>query len=752
MSSHGSIFGSSVNWLHRRIDWFTGTFLPTLIEWCGAIYFFRVPLLMFVLLMILFFLRESSMVSGLYGAAGTWRSFWLAFALTIVAGQIFVLTALLQHHGPERLKMALPAVLKCTNVWPPLLLSVVPAALNLWSLSQANQESWGYLLGGLSLGSSLLTGIVALTKVDPGSKRKAVIDTLSRALIVWIRRLDRDAIGFVREKKLTPELIEMHKSQPNHPELYELRENVLLASLCTLATALVYVVFGFLSVSAMFYVLLWLSLAGWLFGFLCIWLDRYRVPVFTLAAIWGVALSWLPWNSHYFTVLNAAPAAQTMTVDPTSLFPQNPPANSAGHIVIVSAEGGGIQAEAWTAEVLTGIADSLADRTQFLPAVRLMSGTSGGSVGIMFVDSLYESPRLNDRGCREAVRLAARDGLGLDWVAHGIVYYDLTRPVLPEIAGFEKRDRGFGLERAWQQLLQQMAPRDAKAGGNCGIDSPEKITIDSLRPGAAAGTQPLLVFNATYADSGWPLVVTNFDLADFSRAQLSGKHDYNGLRVFRERYGADLPLTTAVRLSASFPYVLPSPRALACKPSASACLGNQVGQGRELAVIDGGLYDNYGIDSAYETLKQATASFTDYHNNKVLWIRILASPEAPSDPNGDAYDPIAGSSVGPILSLYEVRDTEQVKRAEELTDIALDSSHGELQILKVVFPFCKPPLSWALTEEQAHDIDYGWEHIRANTVRQVERFFNNSTAKDPPDSPDGCQPAPDPRTNPTRRN
>ncbi len=751
MSSHGSIFGSFLGWCNRRIDWFTGRVVPKLIQWSGAIYFFRVPALMFLLMMILFLLRRSSMASGLYGAAGTWRAFWLAFGLAIVAGQTFILASLLQLHGPDRLKMTLPPMLNYSNAGPRLLLSVVPAVLNWWALGDLNQGTWWYLAGGLALGLTVLGGIFVLTELDPGATRKTAIDSISRGLIRSIRRLDGDAIGFVKEKELTAELIRKRASDPNHPDLFELRENILLAALFFLVTFFVYLVFAFVSASAMFYVLLWLSLTGWLFGFLCLWLDRYRVPVFTVAAIWGILMTSLPWNSHYFFLPEPA-AAKPPVVEPSQMFTTDPQqrdlqqSGGIGHIVIVSAEGGGIQAEAWTAEVLTGIADALPDRTQFLPAIRLMSGTSGGSAGIMFVQSLYESPRLNDHACREAVRFGARDGLGLDWTAYGIVYFDLLRPVIPELGGFEKRDRGFELEKAWLKTLQTMAPGPkSKTNLDCAAPSPENVTIDSLRTGVAAGTQPLLVFNATYADSGWPLVITNFHLAESSRNQLSRKVEYNGLRVFRERYGTDLPLTTAVRLSASFPYVLPSPRALACKPSQAACVGNRVGEGRELAVIDGGLYDNYGIGSAFEVLKQATASFSDYHKSRVLWIRILASPEAPADPNGDSYDGLAGTVAGPVLSLYEVRDTGQVKRAEELTNIALNSSNSttrQLQILKVTYPFCSPPLSWALTAGQAHDIDKGWYLIRKGIVEEVSRFFDDQASKGAVDPPSHCQTPP----------
>ena len=55
-------------------------------------------------------------------------------------------------------------------------------------------------------------------------------------------------------------------------------------------------------------------------------------------------------------------------------------------IILVAAGGGGIQASAWTARVLTGLEEICAEKRpgRFSQSVKLLSGVSGGSVGIMY--------------------------------------------------------------------------------------------------------------------------------------------------------------------------------------------------------------------------------------------------------------------------------------------------------------------------------------------------------------------------------
>src|SRR5882724_3891826 len=88
--------------VHAALEW--------VIDWSGALYFYRVPLALAGALVLLFKFRGSAMISGLF-AAPTWSGFGVAFGVTALAGEILSLMTLLQLHGPERLAMPLPHAL-----------------------------------------------------------------------------------------------------------------------------------------------------------------------------------------------------------------------------------------------------------------------------------------------------------------------------------------------------------------------------------------------------------------------------------------------------------------------------------------------------------------------------------------------------------------------------------------------------------------------------------------------------------------
>src|SRR5438094_521060 len=65
-----------------------------------------------------------------------------------------------------------------------------------------------------------------------------------------------------------------------------------------------------------------------------------------------------------------------------------------GRVVVVASAGGGIQAAAWTARVLTGLQHEL---PEFANSIAALSGVSGGAVGTMFlaVPNVRGAPELS---------------------------------------------------------------------------------------------------------------------------------------------------------------------------------------------------------------------------------------------------------------------------------------------------------------------------------------------------------------------
>src|SRR5262249_1060461 len=129
----------------------------------------------------------------------------------------------------------------------------------------------------------------------------------------------------------------------------------------------------------------------------------------------------------------------------------------------------------------------------------------------------------------------------LEQVSWGLVYPDLVRLLVP-FAVPAWLGRGWALERAWDRRKRLTS-----------------TLLSQWTEDLHKGDRPAAMFNATVVETGERLVFATFDMA------ASGL----GSRGFAELYPGrhfDIPVTAAVRLSATFPVVTPAARANADLP------------------------------------------------------------------------------------------------------------------------------------------------------------------------------------------
>lgn len=298
--------------------------------------------------------------------------------------------------------------------------------------------------------------------------------------------------------------------------------------------------------------------------------DRYRIPL-TLVIVVVLTLTTIPNfvrggdSDHTFNLSPGIQASRTPTdlLKPhDALLKRRRP-----RLVAVAAAGGGIQAAAWTTKVLSELRNGGND---FAGSVGVMSGVSGGSVGILNYLATYDTPIHGALKASEIVVNAEHDGLqAISW---GLVHPDFWRVVFP-FAIPNTRDRGWALERTIAQasltdglLLSQLSGR--------------------------TGEVPAMLINSTEAETGAPIV---FPSTCFPPPQAAA-----GIDNFRRVYGrgADIPVSTAVRLSATFPWVSPAARSSFVVPA-------------NFHYVDGGYYDTFGMVSLIEWLRAALIAHAD---------------------------------------------------------------------------------------------------------------------------------------------
>jgi hypothetical protein len=499
-----------------------------------------------------------------------------------------------------------------------------------------------------------------------------------------------------------------------------------------LVSALVYFAIGSghgevygVPVPTLVYVLLLILIACWLLSAAAFFLDRYRMPILPrlnlLVTVTGLGWPWV--SDHYFQLR----PAESLPPTPAQAFRARPAEAPAHSAVVVAANGGGIQAAAWTARTLTGIEELCRARPgcRFAPAVRLISSVSGGTVGTMYVTAAFANGALPDKPVLDKVTKSV-EASSLENAGWGALYPDLQRLFFPH---FSYDDRGSALERSWL---------DHFYGNPDELERPLSAWNGDVR----AGGRPAVIFNATITDSGERMLMSTAPPRPAIGRETLGRSLY---------LNQDVNIVTAARLSSTFPWVTP-----AARPDTDS--------ERELHFVDGGYYDTYGVASMIdwldEVLKDNQQRPSAERVDRVLIIQLRGAPpdqEKKGKRRGWFYQAYA-----PLAALLAVRDTGQIARNDEDIELFTRLWRDRVAISTATLQFCTqgditwrnaPPMSWHMTKDQKDAIDLQWAQEQGSpNMKMILDFLSAPDAavdKVPaPMPPVGARCAPNPARTP----
>jgi hypothetical protein len=310
-------------------------------------------------------------------------------------------------------------------------------------------------------------------------------------------------------------------------------------------------------------------------------------------------------------------------------------------VYIVAARGGGLYAAYHTAKFLSRLQDQCPNFAQHTFAI---SGVSGGSLGGAVFAALTKALKAPNGGhvpCALLNQTRNRDYekrvdafFDVDFLSPllaALLFPDFMQHFLPTpIPSF---DRARALEASFEKAWRHVVPEDP------GIFGKDVFTLWD-----AEGSTPALVLNTTNVETGINHAVMPFMRMDEARVPLFDvlRPESEDMHDRREetsgmRYSETMALSTAVVLSARFPWVLPA------------------GSYDALSFVDGGYYDNSGLSAAediiailserYENVDFIMISFFDWIEFGERFTELYEKPPARID------------ATAPISTMLSVRET-----------------------------------------------------------------------------------------------
>lgn len=704
----------------------------------------RVPLQAYLFLIALPLLATTllkPLFGGLYALAKPIELFAAAFSC-LIASTVIWLAFQIIHGNIGRFGLAAPPVWTTQGLNIGLSMAVALAAglLNILVASKSSEISTRGIVVGVSGGIVLWAGVVAVVVL--------LVNVVEPLAINWLGSFTVDEESFRGYLRRAP--------GDERPQVAP--EHLLTLSLVLLMVPIYYLFTRRLSpintykLPALTYLMLattnvTLVLSGMTFFF-----DKYDVPVsLFLLTLWG--LGYLIFGiRHEFHVVEH-PGARAAVPWDRLRSPKDRPGEIGGAasemisaclgalakkfvpgrpMVIVTASGGGIQAAAWTTQVLTKLEEELG--RDFAESIALISSVSGGSVGSLYYLDRFAAQQSDEdnRARLEAIRLASQED-SLSHVGWGFAFPDFLRLLFlgrfvrvwnptakpsdpnafPESwapknadGAYQAVDRGWAIEKSWQR---HMANRH--------------VRFSDWRSEIERGRLPVPVFNTTFVQTG-----ERFLLCPVYTHKPADGSQFAG--VFPP--GAfDVDAVTAARLSASFPYVSPITR---------SDLDPGVGEPEEWLhhIADGGYFDNFGVYTALEWLdaflefEQERAPRPPDPKRPVFFVQINAFParksESPPSLLGRIVrrlEPWKQSLIGPIVAVVNVRTSTQRSRNQTELDMfgAKWAAAIDLHAIDVRFEFPKgrekerAPLSWRLTGRQKEFIRLSWNEFATLSSR-----------------------------------
>jgi len=272
-------------------------------------------------------------------------------------------------------------------------------------------------------------------------------------------------------------------------------------------------------------------------------------------------------------------------------------------MIFICSSGGGQRAATWTLRCLQALDSAFEGR--IMQQTMLMTGASGGMIGAAYYREIYrravsgESVQTQSNQYVEKIAKDRLNPLLLSWIVSDLFlpFQETTKDSLRYF-----KDRGYAFERKL----------NADAEG--WLDKP----LLAYREAEAQAQIPMLIIAASVVNDGRRLYFSPQPISYMNNAAPLARRTIRTrirgiefMRFFRHQRADSLRLITALRMNATFPYIMPN----VLLPSEPA-----------MEVMDAGLSDNFGVNDAVQFL-YVFREWIARNTSGVIIIRIRDTPK-----------------------------------------------------------------------------------------------------------------------------
>ena len=372
-------------------------------------------------------------------------------------------------------------------------------------------------------------------------------------------------------------------------------------------------------------------------------------------------------------------------------------------LVIICASGGGLKSSVWTYHLMR-TADEITDG-EFFKRTHLLTGSSGGTIGMSYYRELYLR-NLEDKPsppASQAIENISKDLLNP--IAASFTLSDMFMKLRTvKVGGYTyTKDRGYAFEAQLNKNTNWVMDKSLK---------------DYAEPEISAKI-PTLILSPSIVNDGRRLIISSQPVSylvhNTSSVLINNQPSIEEVeysRLFWRQDADNLKFTSALRMNATFPFIMP----LVTLPSEPA-----------IEIIDAGARDNYGMKTAIKFI----FSFRNWLKENTSGIVIVQIRERSKEPkiNGSKERTILANISKPVGSFYENLFNIQDFTNDQLIQYTSKWYKGKIDVIDFQLEIEKGgsiSLSWHLTNKEKRQIVEAMElpDNRIAMRRLVELIIN----------------------------